>query len=746
MNLKQFKILVITLFVGGLVFTACEDKFSEEDFLNKQYSLDTAQQAKQVAALNEAGKLLSFSVQVLEDGSPVADVDVTISNATGTGTTTVKTGASGVAIFSEVAIGGNTVIISKAGYITASVTVDFGSPQVNQNWSLVNNRIVPIKRNASLQVPIFTKQATAAGSTAVIKGSATMETDVTNIGAEKVPDGTIIRANFAGAIPIQTTGQINNIGTYFFTEGELGKATVTNGAYSMIVPAISNGSNITLDIPNVEGKLRVAVNTVNSVDADNIGPEYRDVDAVWGPGMTYDAVPDVVGVLGVVTPGAPSVPGRGFSAAFTPVGRSLDGGTIDDNIETLSNTTYAITNRGSGYTASPTVDISGIAGTDDAETTLRGLVSKIEVTAGGAGYPVSTAVRIHLAYNNLGSSDQFAATVQVTTTAAGALPIGVVTLPATTGFIGNNPFVTTNDVQSFKIAVTDLANAALPAPSTIASITIDRSIELNSIIISNTGSGFTSAPTITLAGGTTGTGANVSVLSFRKQFDIALGSAATTPYKILPSGISFFYPTAGSDAAVTESPAKVDRVTPIGFIQNNSADFISMVTTNGTNLVALEPTNTLRTDKFWAVEPVITVKDATLTTAKVTAVTVSNGTVTGVTATAGAGYDAPISLAIMPLSSTAIAGTNVVTASAPGSGATVSLTAVTNNVTTKAYSSTTGTAVQTVGSNYIDKANQKIKEDFSVTNAPGLTVNVKSGNTYVVDIKYGTGDVKVDVQ
>lgn len=746
MNLKTIKFLVLTLFVGGLIFTACQDKFNEEDFLNRQYSLDTAQQRRDINALNEAGKLLSFTVQVLEDANPVADVAVTISNASGTGTTTVNTNANGLAVFSDVAIGGNTVIISKANYITASITVDFGSPDQGDNYEIVDNKIIPIKRNASIQVPIFTKQATATGSTAIIKGTATIETDVTNIGAENVPDGTVIRANFAGATPIQTTGQINAIGSYYFTEGELGKATVTNGAYSMIVPAVSDGSNITLDIPTIEGKLKIAVNTVNNVDADNAGPEYREVDAVWGPTVTYDDIPNVPGVRAIVTPSAPSVPGRGFSATFTAVPRALDAATIDESLEPASNTTYGITNRGTGYTSSPTVDISGIPGTDDAETTLRGLVSKVEVTAGGAGYPASTAVRIHLAYNNLGPSDQYAATVQVTTTAGGALPTGIVPLPSATGFIGNNPFITTNDVQSFKIVVTDLANAAIaPAPTTNATITIDRSVELNSVIITNTGSGFTTAPTITLTGGTTGTNATVSVLSFRKQFDITLGTNATTPYKILPSQIGFLYPATAVDIAATEADAKVDRITPIGFVQNANANLLSTLTTNGTNLVALEPTNTLRTRKFWAVEPVIVVKDATTTEAKATAIGVAaaDGSISSVTLTAGAGYDAPISVALMPLSSTAIPGTNVITATAPGSGATVSLTAVTNDPVTKAFASTVANTVQTKGSKYVSNANQKsTKEDF---NAP-TTVNVRSGNTYVVDIKYGTGDVKVDVQ
>jgi hypothetical protein len=732
MNLKQFKILVLTLFVSGLVFTACQDKFNEEDFLNKQYSLDTAKQARQVAALNEAGKLLSYTVQVVEDGAPLKGVTVRISNSVSATAQTQEaiTDDNGNAIFNNLPIGGNTIILSKTGYVTASATVNFPTPSVANGNFLVaanNGTITPIKLVASSRLPLFSNATAATASTAVVKGKVTIETDLTNTAPEAPAAPIQIKANFANAISTPSVGTAT-IANYVFTEGTLGIATTdASGNYNITVPALSDGLTITLDIPTIDGTQKVAVKQLNGLDIVT-GPEYRQVPTTWGPTTTPDAIPTVIGATAVFP--APPAAGRGFAITFAPVGRTLDGTSITTDITTATNTTYAITNRGSNFTASPTVAITGGGGTGaTATSSLRGFVTGMNVTGGGTGYPASTTLRIHFQYTDASGNPQFFSNptdifTTVTTTAGGVIPTGAITLPGTAGFIGNaTPFITDFGAQGLTLKITDNANAAV-TPTTNAAISITNVNELNAIQFTNVGSGFTSAPTITLSGGGAITQATVSVTSFRTQFDLTLGGSATTPYKVLPAAFNFFWAGNAADAAITET-AKVDRLSPIGVIQSTNANLLSVLTTDGTNIMAIQANNKLRTTRFWTTSPLVDITDATTTQAKAAVTIATDGKISGLnTITAGAGYDTRFGVTIQPT----ITG-------APGSGAAFALNETSDN-TTRLVTWNATQSLLSAGSGYLQNLNQQSSTvAFSGTN----TLTVKVGNTYIVDIKYGTG-------
>src|SRR6185295_4201932 len=120
-NMKKLFSIMAAVAVIAVVIVACKDNFNESDFLKLQSQLktqqDTAKLNQQLKQLNDAGALLSFTVQVVEDRTPLTGVDVTISNDVTSGSTKVTTDANGNAIFSKVRVGTNTIILSKTGYI-----------------------------------------------------------------------------------------------------------------------------------------------------------------------------------------------------------------------------------------------------------------------------------------------------------------------------------------------------------------------------------------------------------------------------------------------------------------------------------------------------------------------------------------------------------------------------------------------------------------------------------------------------
>ncbi len=407
------KISAFAILISLIVF-ACKDNFSEQDLLAYQSKAiskkDSLNAVKQLAAMNEAGQLLSYTLQVLEDKVPVTGVSAIITNQTSTaGTLSATTDVNGFATFKNIQIGANTVVISKTGYLSATFIVDFGVPTEGTNYKLINNSsgsvtVVPIKRTASNQVPVFSSAGTA---TATIKGNVTIETDLTNT-APEIPQGLVIKANlasvangFGGTAVSTSSGSTNQstISTYYFNAGTIGSATVDNttGAYSMAVPATTAGTTLSIIYPVISSNQKIAYNRKGGIAV----PAKIDaaVPAVYGPTVgTYDNVPSLPDAFASVTPAAPPAPGAGLKFTFTPVARPLAGNGTNFNSTTnnsvLSYTFNGITsyyrfNGGSGYTTVPTVTITGSGAAGAAATAVvdaSGKVSSINISNGGSGF------------------------------------------------------------------------------------------------------------------------------------------------------------------------------------------------------------------------------------------------------------------------------------------------------------------------------------------------------------------------
>ncbi|MCZ8217595.1 MAG: hypothetical protein O9262_15230, partial [Cyclobacteriaceae bacterium] len=539
--------------------------------------------------------------------------------------------------------------------------------------------------------------------------------------------------------------------------GSLGVAAINpaTGAFSMRVPATADGMNVGLIYPTVVGTQRIAVRRLNNVD---ITPEFRQVPVRWEPSTTATGnIPVIPGARAVFSYNGSATPapaGRGFTITnFTPVAGPLDVGVVSSTGNTThGNTTYRINSRALDYTAAPSVTITGGGGSGaTAESFLRILTRSINITSGGSGYTNGFHFIQFFTTDRNGVVQSYSQTNSFNVS-GGTLPVGVVALPAGAGFAPNGSLTTANQIQSFGWRVMRVTGAFTSEPAQFtnqATIVVDDVSELGGIQIINGGSGYTSAPTITLEGGglTANQQASVTVPAFRTQFDFSLPTGvATTPYRVSPAGIRFTYPTNAVDGQAVENPGLVDMINPVGVVAENAASIIAHITTDGTNIIPRNTAHTFRTDRAWTSAPQVSVEDRTIRAAAVNlsvdavtgAVTFNDPAAAGEVATidmlipstastvTGEGYDG-ISVEVVPT----IAG-------APGSGAVFSLNTDPQDVNTRVVE-WDGPATRLVpGSGYLPNLNRtSAAQDYSTGNV--TSINVQTGRVYNLTINAGTG-------
>lgn len=786
-NLKLFGLLII---VASATILACKDDFSEEDFLKLQNeqakekekrdsaylaAMSKEQAESWIAAQNEAGDLMSVTVLVREDNTPVAGVSVSLASGAVTneaGRTqdivTVVTDASGRAVFERVTIGDNVISLSKTNYVSASARVDFGNAPpptpitTSVNGTSVTRYIAPPKRFENFSLPLYSQSANE-GNTAVIQGTFSIQNDLTNDPniPDPIPAGLVVAADLSSALLAEgdITSSCGCVQDYRFSgaAGSLGVAAINpaTGAFSMRVPATADGMNVGLIYPTVVGTQRIAVRRLNNVD---ITPEFRQVPVRWEPSTTATGnIPVIPGARAVFSYNGSATPapaGRGFTITnFTPVARPLDVGVVSATGNTThGNTTYRINSRALDYTAAPSVTITGGGGSGaTAESFLRILTRSINITNGGSGYAAGDHFIQFYTTDRNGVVQQYAVTGNFAT-AGGSLPTGVRALPAGDGFAPNSPLTTANQIQGFGYRVIRVSTGLPAQPTTPATIVVDDVSELGGIQIINGGLGYTSAPTITLEGGglSANQQASVTVPAFRTQFDFNLPTGvATTPYRVLPAGIRFTYPTNTVDGQVVENPGLVDMINPVGVVAENAASIIAHITTDGTNIIPRNTAHTFRTDRAWTSAPQVSVEDRTIRAAAVNlSVDAVTGAVTFVNPNPVAPDPAEVATIDMLIPSTA----NTVTgegydgisvevvptiAGAPGSGAVFSLV-TTQDVDTKVVSWDGTTTRLVPGSSYLSNLNRtSAAQDYSTGNV--TSINVQTGRVYNLTINAGTG-------
>jgi len=755
---------LLKMFTGALVMTfiisSCADDFTEEDLLQAQYdlaqqqqdradarqdSIDNAERQANVDALNQAGELVSLQLTIVDlDGTPVDGADVSLRAAAGgeADEQTATSTANGTVFFDRVAIGGNTVNISGAGITPATLQADFGSIQRGVHYEIINGSIIPTPVTESAVITVISSNA----ATATVSGNVTIETDVTNTESE-FPSDVIVKANFNNSLQEQASFSLN----YFFTnsgnEFNIGEAAVdaTTGNYTLTVPA-----NITFQIrvPDITTTQTIAISQENGVQLDR--PEYRDVEAAFGPNSGSDFIRGVDGAI--IMFDEPNGGGTGFTLdSWAKVPRDI-GSSVGNNTTLTDNGSYLykFTDLGSGYTESPEVAVDDpTADVTYAEAHIEFAIMEEGLTVSEAGAGLGAGSWFDLRYdekydsadNEVGTNegqlwDSF--TLYVNANGSGEIVQDSVNAAIEEAIESEDQYFDQDDLDALNDYAT---NIRLVSQGGTTQAVLDLTAAKSRVVaMAFNGENFTE-PSFTFSGGGGASQANLTISDFETKWTFALNNENITAYSSVP-GIFFEFTSAS--------------LTPTNF-QSSTLDILDLdgnfdftdgitdrleVNTNG-EVVYQDALEDNRTNFFSATmpNPVITnPQGGVAPTADVNINT--NGEVTGINDTnnegtadnfSNTGYNSRIAAEIMPAAD-----------GAPGSGAMIELTGGSFNGD-GTYRWNGGFQIKEGGSGYLQDLNQQNlgtgQQGFFMSSGSIFSNrNLDEGQTLRLDINYGTGN------
>lgn len=764
--MKKNKLIRLLLFflIGAFVFAACEDEFTEEDFLNLQSELaanqlileyklarenDSAAMVFQqqlatfiknmkdesnMEALRQAGLLVSYSI-IVEDqgGNPIEGATISVGNSSpSAGRVVATTDATGEATVKDVVIGSNIAEISAAGFVPVYYVVDFGGINEGDEFVVVGEDIYPLGRSETTGVVLISSDG-AAGSFATVSGTLTAETDLTNTTPEVLADLTV-RAIYSGGSGVFYNDNPNATIDYFrFASDNIGTATVDNttGAWTMTLPAQDGGLFYQFEVPAVQTTQRLVITERNGVALDF--PEEAEVPVNFDPNGSYTtSIPSISGAK--IEFSAPTAAGRGARVDLTIVPRSIfpavsDGQTLNTMFDS-DNVKMILRSRGSGLQASPSFVLSGGGATTQAtlSASLEGTLNTPTVVNEGAGYDVSTPLTIRFTPVGSGNSYDFTVTLD----GDGTLPATLV--PSGVGqnlfAVGTNVFTTSTDfgfdITSFSVLVdpNDAHNETTPA-----SVTVSCNCQLDEVTTTNGGIDYTGTPSLAITVGS-GVAPVLEILDVAFQHSITLNNTGVTvPYNLRPS-ISWQSITGISNFTTTN--------TLVQFVENGntltSFTLNDIITPNASgNLVFNRSSlnaagNGLRTLEFSYQTPVVVVDEPEARAAKASVTVDANGKVTGLVVTdVGEGY------LEAPTATISSIGDNV-----PGSGATVALTGFTSQDSGEITWAGTYT-ITSAGSNFVTQANRYLNYGTASSFTGTTSLWVYPDAEYNVLLNYGTG-------
>lgn len=342
------------------------------------YFADSVALVDSLTKVNSAGGV-DYSVQVINGSlasifsgrtnSSVEGATVTVAQFGRTFTKT--TDASGIAVFRGFFTGGISVNIKSEGFTEVSYIASVTVPTPNGSNSVMVNMI-----------PLF---ETSGDNTVTISGRATVETDLTNNTRELVPDAANVRvtasidANSSTFKDAYLNGTISGAPANSFVGNVLGAAyssvasgTVQSGLYSLTVPSAINGLPLNL--------------TYSDFAADQTVFEVGS-----GSGGSFNQIATYRNIFGANVSASNIPPASGVNVSFNAGGGASAQAIMNDpqTIERIS-----ITNGGVGYTGAPLVRITGGGGTGATATATvsGGVVTGITLTNAGSGYTSTPSV------------------------------------------------------------------------------------------------------------------------------------------------------------------------------------------------------------------------------------------------------------------------------------------------------------------------------------------------------------------
>jgi len=258
-----------------------------------------------------------------------------------------------------------------------------------------------------------------------------------------------------------------------------------------------------------------------------------------------------VGAVTAPTIGTGSSYIGGDHVYFSGGGGAAASGTVATVSSTGAILTVNLTNGGSGYTSVPTAVVggAGAALTPVLSTTTIGTVGTVTVTSGGGGYIVGdivtfTGTNTTAATGTVGTVSSTGAILTVTVTNPGA---GYTAAP--TASVGGTGAALTTTLAVSSITVTSggsgytAPTATIPGPTTgTISLTVSTGGTAGSVYaveVTNGGSRYLSAPTISIAAGTTTATASATVSQACTPAGSTTGLASGTAAGCYPSAVNY---------------------------------------------------------------------------------------------------------------------------------------------------------------------------------------------------------------
>ena len=323
--------------MAGVLFTACEDEFTEKDALDAQQTIDVS----------------IYVFDVVTDSSLVnAEVTMIVAG----GEETVMTNELGIAYFTKVKIASNVLVsVEKDNYAKINTAINISTDNYRQSQYTANIALYSLTSN-----------------TAIIKGRLEIETDLTNDETEYVAEGTNIYAYLSN---------FNGTSTEFV-------ATVdSNGYYEFIVPADNYGTSYEIKYPTFELSQTIAKNgDKGDPEFPETFPTIETINTLFNPVGSAVSIPWVPSIYAYV------------NSATTGETAVIDYIDVDPTDGSITDIDWAT--AGSEYTAD-SVDIvvvslfegSGAVIRVDVDTTefgggvVRTGFSNMEIHNAGSAYP-----------------------------------------------------------------------------------------------------------------------------------------------------------------------------------------------------------------------------------------------------------------------------------------------------------------------------------------------------------------------
>ncbi len=393
-NLK-FVFVLIAFALTACYFTSCKkDKFTEEDAINLQATID-ANYARLQDSLLKVGGVIHYSVNVVSVGNAANGKSIGSTNASGATVSalqngkvlTVTTGADGIAVFDNMRIGNVTVNVQLAGHSTVDIIADLTPAfPTGQDASTLT-------RLASTIAPMF---PTSGATMATINGKVTYESDLTN-NTREFPTSVVVNCAIDVTSPLftdfttPTGGTINQdqagrIIKIVYSDFSSNGAVDANGNYSLQVPGTATGLPIKLEVSDYATNQNLLLSVLNGQNVDGV----QTIRTMYGTNFTPSNIPNVLPAY--VTIGAPTGAIGTFTNNATLGAVTIVAGTV---------TNITVNTQGLGYTNTPDVVITGdgIGATAVAVLNSNGSVTGISITNGGTGYTFANATLNINTYN-----------------------------------------------------------------------------------------------------------------------------------------------------------------------------------------------------------------------------------------------------------------------------------------------------------------------------------------------------------